>query len=60
MLMKEWFYKITEVYGDREYTNTIYAWTREHVYGIAMKDAEELGFDFPLISIEQIGQFNLH
>lgn len=55
MLMKEWFYKITEAYGDKEYNNTIYARTRDHVYGIAMKDANELGFDFPLISIEQIG-----
>lgn len=55
MLMKKWFYKITEAYGDREYNNIIYAWTRNHVYGCAIKDAEELGLIFPLISIEQIG-----
>lgn len=51
--LKQFSIHINEAYGDNEYSEVIYAYCKDAAYGASLKVAGEMGFEFPVISIEE-------
>lgn len=51
MLYRRFHIHIYEAYGDNEYSEEVYAYTRDIAYSIGLKLAKRQGFDFPVITV---------